>query len=105
MSHEWPGIDYLMSLAKTNPDALEAFRKSEVEKLIQRAPESLQRRLRGLQFQIDCKRQLHRSSMGACLELSRMMQESIQALNNALQGLHPAPKTEPAAVIPLVRAL
>jgi len=107
MQSEWPAVDELIALAKESPAQLEAFRRSEVERLIASAPESIQRRLRGLQFQIDCKRRLHSSPMGACIELSQMMFDSVSQLNNALQGISAQrPQTRPvASVLPFTKAV
>ena len=86
-------FDRLMELAKSNPKALEELRQKEVESIINNAPESMQRRLRGLQFQIDCKRRTHTSAMAACISISKMMHDSLLSLNAALHG-RPEP-TEP----------
>jgi Protein of unknown function (DUF3135) len=110
MQSEWPAVDQLIALAKESPSQLEAFRLREVELLITSAPESIQRRLRGLQFQIDCKRRLHTSPMGACIELSQMMFDSVSQLNNALQGMRqakgqPAQAPAAAAILPFNKAV
>jgi hypothetical protein len=110
MQTEWPEVDQLITLAKESPAQLEAFRLREVERLIASAPESIQRRLRGLQFQIDCKRRLHTSPMGACIELSQMMFDSVSQLNNALQGIRStqhdsAPAPAMAAVLPFTKVV
>lgn len=81
-----PSINELIELANTDPDKLEQLRLQEIESLISSAPPHMQRRLRGLQFQIDCQRRLHRTSLGACLAISSMMMESVQQLNKVLQG-------------------
>lgn len=98
-------VPRLMELAKSNPKELERLRQQEIENLINQAPEHMRTRLRGLQFQIDCKRQLHKHPLGACVEISRMMLDSLQNLNLAAQGElkshRLAQKThESAAVIP-----
>lgn len=111
MQSEWPTPDQLIALAKNNPAGLEAFRHRQIEQLIASAPEAMQRRLRGLQFQIDCKRRLHRSPLGACIALSKMMFDSVYQLNDALQGLQQddAPSVsverQPATVTPITRAV
>lgn len=111
MQSEWPNVEQLIALAKNNPDALERFRSQQIEKLIASAPEAMQRRLRGLQFQIDCKRKIHKSSMGACIALSKMMFDSVYELNDALQGLQQTETTSAArrprtaAIIPITRAV
>ncbi len=84
MSNGLPSFDQLLEIARHNPDQLEAIRQQEVEALIARAPVHLQRRLRGLQFQIDCQRSMHKSPMGSCLAISKMMLNSLDELNSAL---------------------
>lgn len=99
-----PHIDQLIHLAKTDPEGLERLRLRHIELLISSAPEPMQRRLRGLQFQIDCQRRLHKHPMGACLSISKMMMDSLQRLNSVLhkdivQG-HPEPRsTAPASIL------
>ena len=84
MQSEIPNHDQLVELAKSDPDRLEALRQTWVDEVIESAPEDTRKRLRGLQFQIDCQRRLHSSPMGACLEISRMMHESLNRLHNLL---------------------
>lgn len=82
-----PSIEQLIELARSNPEQLENIRRREVDALIASAPEHMRRRLRGLQFQIDCKREAHRdSAMAACLAVSGMMLDSLHRLNSTLQG-------------------
>jgi len=85
----WPSVDQLIVMAEKYPEALEAFRLQEVENLITSAPEEMQRRLRGLQFQIDCQRQLHPTPISACIAISKMMHESVARLQKALHGVDP----------------
>jgi len=78
---DFPNFDTLLKLAKEKPEELEKFRQYQVETIINQAPEGSQRRLRGLQFQIDAQRKLHNDSpMGACLKISQMMHESFAEL-------------------------
>ncbi|WP_185231497.1 DUF3135 domain-containing protein [Teredinibacter franksiae] len=81
-----PNFDQLIRLAEHQPEALEAFRKREIEALIDSAPESYQRRLRGLQFQVDAQRQIHKTPMGACVAISKMMHDSLNQLNHYLNA-------------------
>lgn len=83
-----PSVNELIELAKTDPDKLEQLRLQEIETIIASAPQHLQRRLRGLQFQIDCQRRLHRTRLGACIAISRMMLDSVQQLQQAVNGKH-----------------
>lgn len=72
-----PDFDTLVEMAKNNPEQLEQLRMAEVDRLIDKASTESQRRLRGLQFQIDAKRRLHKDSpMGACMAISEMMHDS-----------------------------
>jgi hypothetical protein len=86
MKSRWPTRDELFKLAKEDPAQLESLRAQEIEALITSAPESMQRRLRGLQFQIDAKRSLSKTPMASCLAISQMMFDSVYELNNALHG-------------------
>lgn len=86
MSSSFPTPEKLREIAENDPDGLEQIRRQEIEQLIARAPEHLKARLRGLQFQIDCKRQLHKNPLGACIEISRMMFDSVATLSQALHG-------------------
>ena len=85
---DFPTFDELLKLAQENPEKLEAYRQEQVEKLISQAPEGSQRRLRGLQFQIDAQRQIHHESpMGSCMSISKMMQESFTELRTGLNQI------------------
>lgn len=82
---DFPTFDELMKLAQDNPEKLEAYRQEQIEKLINEAPENSQRRLRGLQFQIDAQRKIHHDSpMGSCMTISKMMHESFSELRTWL---------------------
>ena len=82
---DFPTFDELLKLAQEDPEKLEAYRQEQVEKLINEAPESSQRRLRGLQFQIDAQRKIHHDSpMGSCMSISKMMHESFAELRTWL---------------------
>jgi hypothetical protein len=89
---DFPSFDRLLTLAKEQPEELERFRQTQVEQIINQAPTAYQRRLRGLQFQIDAQRQLHADSpMGACVKISQMMHESFAELRvwlNDITGLN-----------------
>lgn len=81
-----PAPEQLRLLAEQDPEALEALRLQLVEELIGQASESTQRRLRGLQFQIDMERRRAKTPMGACIRISQMMHDSLYELNLALKG-------------------
>ena len=98
MKSQWPTTDELLRLAKEDPAELEAFRQREIEALINSAPERMQRRLRGLQFQIDAKRLISKNPMASCIEISRMMFDAVHDLNRCLNGQLQTP-TQQAKVI------
>lgn len=85
---DFPDFDRLVKLAKEDPEALERFRLEQVENLIEQAPEAYQPRLRGLQFQIDAQRRIHKDSpMGSCMKISQMMHESFAELRTWLNAI------------------
>ena len=83
---EMPTFDEMVRLAKTNPETLENIRRVLIEDLIADAPEYCQRRLRGLQFQIDMERRKAGNPMGACVKISKMMHDSLFQLRETLNG-------------------
>lgn len=83
-----PKFDELVALAKENPEALERLRQQHVEELINNAPEAYQQRLRGIQFQIDAHRNIHKDSpLGSCMKISQMMHESFAELRGWLNQI------------------
>ncbi len=94
-----PAFDTLVNLARRDPEALERLRRQEVETVISRAPPHLQRRLRGLQFQIDSQIRLQGSSLGACIKISQMMHESFAQLRCLLNQLAEKNQPPPLAMI------
>jgi hypothetical protein len=83
---EMPTFDEMVRLAKTDPETLENIRRVLIEDLIADAPESYQRRLRGLQFQIDMERRKAGNPMGACVAISKMMHDSLFKLRETMNG-------------------
>ena len=61
-----PSFEELMDLALNEPDKLEKLRQIWVDETINNAPELFQRRLRGLQFQIDMEREKASNPVSAC---------------------------------------
>lgn len=82
-----PEFETLVAMAKTDPAGLEALRVQLCEELIVSAPDATQRRLRGLQFQIDAQRRLAKTPLQACQRISEMMHESFAELRLALNDL------------------
>jgi len=75
-----PGFDELKKLAEQDPERLETLRQQWVEETISDAPEQFQRRLRGLQFQIDMEREKAKNPVSACIRVSKMMHDSLAKL-------------------------
>lgn len=85
---ELPNFDELVTLAQENPDALEALRQEHIDAIINSANSDNQQRLRGLQFQIDAQRQIHKSSpMGSCMKISQLMHECFAELRGHLNQI------------------
>ena len=79
-----PSFDELMRLASLEPEKLESLRKNWVDNTITNAPEPFQRRLRGLQFQIDMERERASNPISSCIRISQMMHEGLANLREAL---------------------
>lgn len=72
-------------LFKTDPEKFESLRREKIEEMIQGASESSQRRLKGLQFQIDAKREIYKHKpFVSCIEISKMMHSSFEELRYEL---------------------
>jgi len=85
---ELPNFDELVALARLNPDALEALRIRLCNQVIDSSHERNQRRLKGLLFKINSIRAQSKSSIGLCVKLAEMMNDSLHELNLALTQPH-----------------
>lgn len=107
MESERFDFDAWSHLAQTDSDGFEARRQQEIEALIASAPQSVQRRLRGLQWRLDHVRQRSTNPLGASVKMSQMMWQSLigpGGLVEALERLRkPAPRRAPASVTPIRR--
>ena len=72
-------------MARDDPVGYEEFRREIIENFIDNAPERLKPRLRGIQFRVDCLRQLSTSSLGATVRIYELMWGSFLALNSNWQ--------------------
>ena len=73
-------FDELKHLAEKHPEKLEEYRQQWIEQTIDEAANNHQRRLRGLQFQIDMHRRKAKTPMGSCIQISKMMHDSLANL-------------------------
>lgn len=85
MSVKLPPFDQLLEMAQNHPEKLEELRQHMIEDAISAAQENNQRRLRGLQFQIDAHRRIARHPMSACMSISRMMHDQLYELRCLLK--------------------
>ena len=79
-----PDFNTLKYMAEQDPQGLEQLRQEKILALIESSPEAYRHRLRGLQFQIDVQRRLAKNPMQACLNISRMMHDSLHLLQEKL---------------------
>ncbi len=104
-----PSFDELMKLAQQDPEQLENLRQSCVDDIIDSAPDHFQRRLRGLQFQIDMEREKASNPVSSCIRISQMMHEGLANLHEVIMQKpladESAPATEAADIIPFPLAL
>lgn len=107
MQKQLPSFERMLEMAKNDPEALERLRQEVVRDAINSAPEAFRQRLHGLQFQIDGQRLLCKSPMQACMEISKMMHDSLHHLKIYIDGdKEDAPKVEnePAKILPFPSA-
>ena len=80
-------FDEWKNLAENNLQAFEARRREVIEGKIRHAPQSVQRRLRGLQWRIDLIRARYRDPMVSSAKLFDMMWQSVYGKDGFLQAL------------------
>ena len=80
-------FDAWRALYEQDPEAFEQERAKMIENTISAAPEQHQRRLRGLMFQIEAKRQAAKSPMDACVQISNMMWDQFEQLRLHLNAI------------------
>lgn len=81
-----PDFNSLVKLAKESPEDFEILRKALIEEAITSAQQDSQRRLRGLQFQIDMTRRKSKTPLAACIRISSLMQASLIELRDYING-------------------
>ena len=69
-------------LHEDDPVQFEAKRDTLLNRFIESAPQRQQRRLRGIKFRIDMIRRRSSNPLQACVEISEMMWESFNELND-----------------------
>lgn len=73
-------------LASSDPESFEQLRRDKIMSVIDKATTTHQQRLRKLQWRIDQVRHKNKTSnMAACMEISNLMWDTFERLNEALQ--------------------
>ncbi len=94
-------FEYWRNLAATDASAFETARRQAIDDLIEAAPgERQRRRMKGLQWRIDCIREASPNPMDACLKLSDMMWESLLGEDGLLDRLRGLEGKDPARLAP-----
>jgi len=79
-----PNSETLRALFKRDPVAFERLRQELIEQAIRNAHPDFQRRLRGLQFQIDGIRQTARSPLDCSVKMQRLLDKKLDELRYAI---------------------
>ena len=80
-------FEHWSTLASSDPQKFEELRKDKISNLINGTSGQRQKRLLGLQWQIDSVRKQHKdSSVAACLAISELMWETFHQLAEVLQS-------------------
>lgn len=80
-------FDEMLALAQQDPESFEEKRLEYIEAFLDKIPAEKQRRLRGLQWQVDQARLLARTPMASCIAISNMMWDSLNRLNHQQREL------------------
>ena len=80
-------FDDWANLARTDPQAFEARRKTLLDAAIDRAPAARQQRLRGLQWRVDQIRRTSSTPLGACMKISYLMWDTLLGPRGLVESL------------------
>ena len=81
-----PSFEALVALAKEDPIEFEVLRDQLCKQVMDQAPEHIARRLKGLQFKINLERRRSKTALKSCLEVSKLMHNSLMELDKALSN-------------------
>lgn len=81
-----PNFEALAALAKEDPIEFETLRDQLCKQLLEQAPEHISQHLKGLQFKINIERQRPKTPLKSCLELSKLMNNSLIELEKVLSN-------------------
>ena len=85
--HDAFDFDYWMELYESDAEAFEQQRAALISAEIAKSPEHLQRRLKGLQFELDAKRSMSDSPLESCMQMSSQMWDSFDLMRTHLNAL------------------
>ncbi|MCH7372696.1 DUF3135 domain-containing protein [Aeromonas sp. MR16] len=88
---ELPDFDTLKHWALAEPERLDELLHQQIDALIEQVGPDRQRRLRGLQFRIDCQRRLAKNNLDSCIRIANMMHESFFTMRSQLNHLNDEP--------------
>lgn len=80
-------FDEMARLAQDDPDSFERRRQEILADVIEQAAPEIQRRLQGLQWQIDQIRNIASNPMASCIRISAMMWHSVVDKDGLLENL------------------
>lgn len=80
-------FDEWMKLFKNDPERFEIKRQDLIQSTIKQAPMEMQRRLNGLQWQIDTEIKLAKNPLEGCIRIHQMMMDSVYEPNGLLDAL------------------
>lgn len=90
-----PDFDTMKELAASDPSQLDAILEQQIEQLMAGVSPDRQRRLRGLQFQIDVQRRLAKNNLDSCIRIANMMWDSFCLMGTEMRQLREAVPTPP----------
>lgn len=85
--HDAFDFDAWSELYASDPEAFERQREELIKAEIAKSPESMQRRLKGIQFELDAKRSLCDSPLDSCMQMSTQMWQSFDGMRTRLNAL------------------
>ncbi|MCW8885812.1 MAG: DUF3135 domain-containing protein [Motiliproteus sp.] len=97
---ELPCFDELKALADNDPEAFENFRRSSCQEFICCLPKQHQKRMRAVQFRVDCEIARAKTPMAGLVKISVMMHDSFYNMREKLNVLNRLVFTPVAHSIP-----
>jgi hypothetical protein len=80
-------FDEWAKMAKEDPEAFENKRKKMIQDVIDATSPEVQRRMQGLQWQIDNVRSTSSNPMASCLKISQMMWDNVLGDDGLLENM------------------